>query len=140
MATRTGSRRRWPWAARSYVIRPFQPEGLRKIWNFFVGEPDRVLVEEDVGNLHFYPPSRDAIPPAPSAPRGESKEMKMAALSGRFILNIKMPRVDGLTFLRKLLQHKTKRPGDHLFLAHRQGRLLGPGGPRGRGGGGALQT
>lgn len=39
--------------ARGYVIKPFQPEGLRKILSLFVGEPDRALTEEDAGGLDF---------------------------------------------------------------------------------------
>lgn len=39
--------------ARGYVIKPFQPEGLRKILSLFVGEPDRALSEEEVGGMDF---------------------------------------------------------------------------------------
>lgn len=39
--------------ARGYVIKPFQPEGLRKILSLFVGEPDGPDMDEGLEGLDF---------------------------------------------------------------------------------------
>jgi two-component system chemotaxis response regulator CheY len=39
--------------ARGYVVKPFQPEGLRKILSLFVGEPDGSEMEEGPEGLDF---------------------------------------------------------------------------------------
>lgn len=39
--------------ARGFVIKPFQPEGLRKILSLFVGEPDGQKLEEGAEGLDF---------------------------------------------------------------------------------------
>ncbi len=39
--------------ARGYVVKPFQPEGLRKILSLFVGEPELPLQVEEMGGLDF---------------------------------------------------------------------------------------
>ncbi len=39
--------------ARGYVIKPFQPEGLRKILSLLVGEPDARESETDTEGLDF---------------------------------------------------------------------------------------
>ncbi|MCB2185962.1 MAG: response regulator [Deltaproteobacteria bacterium] len=39
--------------ARGYVVKPFQPEGLRKILSLFVGEPDGPADDESLTGLDF---------------------------------------------------------------------------------------
>jgi two-component system chemotaxis response regulator CheY len=39
--------------ARGYVIKPFQPEGLRKILSLFVGEPDGKDLDQGLDGLDF---------------------------------------------------------------------------------------
>ena len=39
--------------ARGYVIKPFQPEGLRKILSLFVGEPDASQLEDGPEGVDF---------------------------------------------------------------------------------------
>lgn len=39
--------------ARGYVIKPFQPEGLRKILSLFVGEPDAKDMDQGLEGLDF---------------------------------------------------------------------------------------
>lgn len=39
--------------ARGFVVKPFQPEGLRKILSLFVGEPDGDELDEGAAGLDF---------------------------------------------------------------------------------------
>lgn len=39
--------------ARGYVLKPFQPEGLRKILSLFVGEPDAKDMDQGLEGLDF---------------------------------------------------------------------------------------
>ena len=54
-------------------------------------------------------------------------------------LDVEMPRMDGITFLRKLMYYYPL-PGDHRVVADLGRRRTGPGGPGGRRGRGNAQA